>query len=94
MQAIGEVYRYALKTAGVTPTYSTEVEDPGILICPTRYRKATLYVLTSESPRRQVAFRDRTSGKTFRGELDAGRAALLLVAPDGNLLATYNWKSD
>ncbi|HEY9142338.1 MAG TPA: beta-galactosidase, partial [Bryobacteraceae bacterium] len=94
VQAIGEVYRYALKTAGVTPTYSTEVEDPGILICPTRYRKATLYVLTSESPRRQVAFRDRTSGKTFRGELDAGRAALLLVAPDGNLLATYNWKSD
>lgn len=94
VQAIGDVYRYALKTAAVAPTYSTAVEDPGILICPTRYPKATLYVLTSESPRQEVAFRDGTSGKTFRGELDAGRAALLLVAPDGNLLATYNWKSN
>ncbi|MGB7759603.1 MAG: beta-galactosidase, partial [Bryobacteraceae bacterium] len=63
VQAIGDVYRYALKTAGIAPTYSTAVEDPGILICPTRYPKATLYVLTSESPRRQVAFRDSTSGK-------------------------------
>src|ERR1017187_3351403 len=94
VQAIGDVYRYALKTAAVAPTYSTAVEDPGILICTTRYPKATLYVLTSESPRQQVAFRDSTSGKNFRGELDAGRAALLLVAPDGNLLATYNWKSN
>ena len=94
VQAIGDVYRYALKTAGVEPTYSTEVEDPGILICPTRYPHATLYVLTSESPRQQVAFRDGASGATFRGELDAGRAALLLVAPDGKLLATYNWKSN
>ena len=91
VQAIGDVYRYALKTAGVAPTYSTEVQDPGILICPTRYPKATLYVIASEAPRQEVAFRDSTSGKTFRGELDAGRAALLLVAPDGSLLATYNW---
>jgi hypothetical protein len=78
MQAIGDVYRYALKVAGVEPTYSTAVVDPGILICPTRYPKATLYVLTSESPRQPVTFRDASSGHTFTGELDAGRAALLL----------------
>jgi hypothetical protein len=94
VQAIGDVYRYALKAASVAPTYSTAVEDPGILVCPTRYPKATLYVLTSESPRQQVDFRDGASGATFRGELDAGRAALLLVGADGSLLATYNWKSN
>jgi hypothetical protein len=94
MNAIGDVYQYALKTARVEPTYSTAVEDPGILICPTRYPKATLYVLTSESPRQEVVFRDAASGMTFRGELDAGRAAMLLVAQDGQLLATYNWKTN
>jgi hypothetical protein len=94
MEAIGDVYRYALKVAGVEPTYSTAVVDPGILICPTRYPKATLYVLTSESPRQQVTFRDAASGHTFTGGLDAGRAALLLVGQDGNLLATYNWKGN
>jgi hypothetical protein len=94
MQAIGDVYRYALKGAGVEPTYTTAVEDPGILICPTRYPKATLYVLTSESPRQQVTFRDAASGRSFTGELEAGRAALLLVGRDGNLLATYNWKNN
>jgi hypothetical protein len=93
MQAIGDVYRYALKAAAVEPTYSTAVEDPGVLICPTKYPKATLYVLTSESPRQKVSFRDGVSGATFQGELDAGRAALLLVTQDGHLVATYNWKS-
>ena len=93
MQAIGDVYRYALDKAAVDPTYSTPVEDHGILICPTKYPKATLYVLTSESPRQDVVFRDAASGKTFRGELDAGRAALLLVGRDGQLVATYNWKN-
>ena len=94
IEAIGDVYRYALKKAGVAPTYSTSVDDPGILICPTRFGKATLYVLTSESPRRTVTFTDRASGKKFTGELDAGRAALLLVGTDGNLLASYNWKTN
>jgi len=94
MQAIGDVYRYALQSAGVEPTYSTAVDDPGILICPTRYPKATLYVLTSESPSQPVAFRDAASGMTFRGELDAGRAAMLLVAQDGELLAAYHWKGN
>ncbi|MBZ5618756.1 MAG: beta-galactosidase [Acidobacteriia bacterium] len=91
LQAIGEVYRYAVKAAGVAATYSTNVQDPGILICPTRFPRATLYVLTSESSRQEVSFRDQKSGKQFAGGLDAGRAALLLIAEDGGVLAAYNW---
>ena len=90
-QAVGDVYRYALKTAGVVPTYSTGLSDPGILICPTRFPHATLYVLASESSQEAVSFRDRTSGKEFSGRLEPGRAALLLVGEDGSLLASYNW---
>jgi hypothetical protein len=94
LQAVGDVYRYALKVAGVSSVYSTTSQDFGILICPTRFPHATLYVLTSESDRRtDVSFRDEASGKQFSGNLEPGRAALLVVSDDGSLAATYNWQS-
>jgi hypothetical protein len=91
LQAIGDVYSYALKVANIAPVYSTMLKDPGILICPTRFPKATLYVLASESNRSDVSFQDLRSGRKFSGKLPSGRAALLLVGTDGKLLATYNW---
>jgi len=93
LQAVGDVYRYALSVAGVVATYSTNLQDPGILICPTRFPHATLYVLTSESGGEEVTFRDQSSGKQFSGGLDPGRAALLLIGEDGRVLAAYNWKA-
>lgn len=93
VDAVGAVYRYALKVAGVTPTYSGAVDDPGILVCPTEFPHATLYVITSESNQRAVFFRDRRSNKEFSAQLDPGRAALLLVSEDGSILASYNWPS-
>ncbi len=91
LQAIGDVYRYALKIAGVAATYTTSLRDPGILICPTRFPHATLYVLTSESAGQQVSFRDQNSGKQISGARAPGRAALLLIGTDGTVLAAYNW---
>ena len=87
---IGEVYRFALQRAGVTPAYSTDCVDPGILICPTVMQRTTLYVLTSESSAEQtVAFRDAASGKEFRVALAPGRAALRLLSHEGEVLASY-----
>jgi hypothetical protein len=86
-----KVYAHALQLAGVTPTYTTNTTNPGILICPTRYPQATMYVLTSETDTTSIAFTDKRSGKSFTGKLDAGRAALLLVGEDGQLLANYEW---
>ncbi len=91
LEAIGSVYRYALKVAGVMPTYTAAVNDPGILICPTQFPHATLYVLTSESTGREVSFRDQKSNKDFSAHLEPGRAALLLVGEDGAIIASYNW---
>jgi len=91
LRAVGDVYSYALKAAGIAPVFSTTITDPGILISPTRYPNATLYVLTSESNRTDVSFQDLRSGKKFAGTLPAGGAALLLVGADGKLLASYNW---
>jgi len=91
LKALGDVYAYALRTANVEAVYSTALKDPGILICPTRFPDATLYVLTSESNQMQVSFDDVRSGKHIAGMLENGRAALLLVGADGKLLSTYNW---
>jgi hypothetical protein len=91
LESIARVYTYALKAAGVQPTYTTPVQNPGILICPTRLPQATLYVLTSETATMPVAFTDTRSNTSFTGTLDAGRAALLLVGEKGDLLASYHW---
>lgn len=93
LQAVGDVYRYALKVAGIVPTYSTSIQDPGIMISPTRYPHATLYVMTSESAEPSaVSFEDQLSGKRFSGRIEAGRAAMILVGDSGKVLAAYDWK--
>jgi hypothetical protein len=92
LQAVGDVYRYAMRVAGISSAYSTTVQDPGILICPTRFSHATLYVLSSESGQRaDLSFHDLASDKQFSGYLDSGRAALLLISDDGKIAASYNW---
>ena len=91
LDSVAAVYAYALKAAGVENAYTTTMQDPGILICPTEFPHATLYVLTSETNEPNVSFRDQRSGKTFTVNLEPGRAALLLVGDDGARIASYRW---
>jgi Beta-galactosidase len=91
LQAVGDIYRYAMKTANVSPTYTTALNDAGILICPMRLPKATLYVLTSETNQKAVSFHDVRSGKDFSSQLENGRAALLVISDEGKLITSYNW---
>jgi len=91
LKAVGDVYRHALKVADAKKPYTTTLNDPGMLICPTQFEHATLYVLTSESSATDMSFRDTRSGKDFAGKLEPGRAALLLVDDTGEVLASYNW---
>lgn len=89
-EALGAVYRYALRRAGVEPIYAAKDTPPGVLISPTRLAQATLYVLTSEvEARAEARFRDIASGRDFQVPLEPGRAALLLVRRDGKLAASY-----
>ena len=93
LEAVGEVYRYAVEQAGITPSYTTTVTDPGILICPTRFPGATLYVITSESGgTRQVSFQDGLSGKSISGKIASERAAMLLIGEKGDVIASYGWQ--
>jgi hypothetical protein len=92
LAAIGEVYRFALREAGVRQAYTTATADPGLLLAPTQFDAATLYVLTSESSGAgDVSFRDTASGREFAGRIAPGRAALLLIRKDGEIAASYNW---
>ena len=89
--AVTAAYALALREADIHPTYTTAVAEPGILICPTKFPEATLYVLTSETATQTVSFTDVRSGKQLAGKLEAGHAALLLIGVHGELLANYHW---
>lgn len=89
-RVMGEAYKYALKTAGVKPVYTTTMGDAGIVIAPTMFPAATLYVVTSESNRREVEFKDARSGRELHGTLEPGRAAIVLLGTDGKVMAEYN----
>lgn len=91
LDLLGRVYLFALREAGVKPVYRTSSDDPGLLIAPTPFEDATLYLLTSEtSSVAPVSFVDQASGRAFSVELPPGRAALLLVSKKGDLLARYD----
>ncbi len=92
LEAVGQIYSYALAVAGVTPVYSSTVRDAGILISPTRFPHATLYAVSSETDETKISFTDERTRKQFSSELSPGRAALLLVDDSGNVVASYNWK--
>ena len=88
---LGAVYRFALAEARVAPLFRTALDDTGVLICPTPLEKATLYVLMSESSsHNKVAFTDVASGKAIALDLPSGRAALLLVTRQGDIVARYD----
>jgi hypothetical protein len=87
---VGRVYAWALAQAKVAPLYRTTLDDPGILICPFPLETGTLYAFSSESSLAQdVALRDAASGADLRVHLEPGRAALVLVARDGRVVARY-----
>ena len=91
LAGVANIDRYAMKSANVSHAYTTTMSDAGTLVCPTRYPYATLYVLTSESNQKRVSFHDVRSGKDFLGQLEPGRAALLLITLEGKLITSYNW---
>ena len=93
LDAIGQIYSFAIKRAGVDAVYETSCKDPGILICPTQLPDATLYVLTSESASTDpIEFRDLSSSTNIRIHLAPGRAALILIHKDGHIITSYNYQ--
>jgi hypothetical protein len=89
--ALGRVYAYAMQRSGVAPLRVLGPRNPGILIAPTVYADATLFVVTSETTASTVSFIDPRSHATLTTDLAAGRAALVMVGTNGKILASYHW---
>jgi hypothetical protein len=89
------VYREALSAAGVSPSFTVEHGDPGVLVYRAAYRDALLYAMVSELGRpAEVRLTDGTSGARVVVPLPAQRAALVLLGrPDGRILARYDPES-
>ena len=94
LEAVGHAYRYALQQAKVAPTYTTNMPANGILIAPTVYPEATLYVISSESSQGEVSFKDERSGKQLHAVVTPGAAAIVLVGADGRILSTWHWPAE
>lgn len=93
LDVVGRIYSFAMNKAGITGSYTTKCEDPGILIAPTRLPDATLYVITSETANTSpITFHDKLSGRKFAIHLNPGRGALMLVGRDGKVISSYNLK--
>jgi hypothetical protein len=90
-EALGRVYRYAMEKSGVSPLAVWGARVPGILICPTEFKDATLYVVTSETEDAVVAFEDPRSHSQLSTTAKAGRAALVMVSTNGHILSSYHW---
>jgi hypothetical protein len=91
IELLADVYRFALREAGVAPLCRTSLTDAGVLILPTPLDQATLYLLSSESSQSQtVRFTDSASARPLAVDLPAGRAALLLVTHTGEVVARYD----
>ena len=93
LEGVGRVYAYAMRKSGIVAQVVSGKNEPGILVCPTEYKDATLYVLSSETERRTVSFEDRRSGKTFATVMEPGRGAIVMVGVDGKMIASYHWKA-
>jgi len=94
---IAELYRHALRQAGVQPIFSVERVDPAILIRPSLYAGSVLYTLISESgDTKQVNLIHAENSARIGIALPPGRAAHVILDRKtgqvlGQSLAPANW---
>jgi hypothetical protein len=86
--AIIALYDYALKTAKVSPIFSVEENDPSVLILPSVYKDAVLYILVSETDRdMDVRFTHLENNTRLSIQVPAQRTvSLFLNRRDGKVI--------
>ena len=77
--ATAALYRFALRTAGVTPVCTTDAPS-SVLVYAARFARHTLYTIVSEtSGDLEVQVTDTETGTTHHARVAGGRAALILI---------------
>jgi hypothetical protein len=90
-ESTAAVYAAALRRAGVEPPYDAKQLSPGVLVRPTIFETAVLYLFLSESGRDEpIDVRDRLTGAEIKFILPEQRAALVLLSrKDGTVIGRY-----
>ena len=91
--ATAAVYAAALRRAGVESPYDVRQLSVGVLVRPTVFANAVLYLFMSESGRDEpVDVRDKLTGAEIKFTLPEQRAALVLLnKKDGRVMAKYGY---
>jgi len=85
--AIGALYEFACRWAGVETVYRVRERDPGVMVRAVVFSRSRLYGFVSEtSEPRAVEVLDRPTGVRLRSILDPGRANLILVRDSGEII--------
>lgn len=85
--AVGALYEFACRWAGVETVYRVKERDPGVLVRAVAYGRSRLYGLVSETSEvRAVEILDRTAGARVRTFIEPGRANLILVRDSGEII--------
>ena len=87
------VYKAALQRAGVTPAFTNKSGTHGVLVRPTVFADAVLYLFVSESSQDQpIDITDRTSGGRIAFTMPAQRSRLILLnRKTGKEIARYGF---
>lgn len=85
--ALGALYEFACRWAGVETVYRVKERDPGVLVRAVAYGRSRLYGIVSETSEvRAVEILDRTAGARVRTFIEPGRANLILVRDSGEII--------
>lgn len=92
-EATAAVYAAALRRAGVEPRYEAKQLSPGVLVRPTVFQNAVLYLFMSESGRDEaIDVRDKLTGAEMKFTLPEQRAVLVLLnRKDGKVIGKYGY---
>ena len=91
LQAVGDVYRYAMRGGEHLPTYTTTLAHPGTsTVLPACLKPTSMYQHPKRTRRRSLSTMN-AAVRTSPAELENGRAAPLLISDEGKLITSYNW---
>jgi hypothetical protein len=92
IEATVALYKYALKTTGITPVFTTSQFDPTVLVYPAVYQDAVLFTIVSEGGKdSNFKLTLKETNTTVDVALKAQRTTMILMSrKDGRILGRYN----
>ncbi len=91
ISSIAALYSYALKMSNVERSFEVDNKNNGILIRPTEFEKARIYLIVSETDTKQTSvITDKITNKKYTINTAPGRAQLFMISKEnGEVISSY-----